>query len=515
MEDITISPPDPSLIDELSVTDYNVPSDIEEDSIVDEIPSVSDNSESDSETEWEIIENGTEKGKPQLVNQNGYSYVISRVRNETRYWVCSVRNKNMKCRATVTEKSGVLNVSNIDHCHQPVVGALALTKMKVAFKERAQAEPFSSTPLIVDDALDTHVNTSNPCELPNPKSLYRTANRVRQATRPNHPDNLKFDLNLDAIPDDFVQADIKVKGKRHLLIATSFMLSLLVTAKNWFVDGTFKVVRAPFTQLFSIHAFIRQGDNLKQIPLVYFLMSGKSTKDYEAIFKALLGLLAGENLGVKTVTLDFEAATWLALRNVFPSVCLRGCLFHWNQAIWRHLQHLGLVSSYTFCMKKDSAYKFCRRVMALPFLPAESIYPMFCSLKSTVRSGPYANLMEYIDQTWMKSSVWPIESWCVFKRTVRTNNDCEGWHRRLNNLAPGQSGLNLYFLIQILYRETRFINRQVRFVSEGKILRYQRCRYVRHQGVIVKAWEDFEAENLTLKELLRICARINGPVALN
>ena len=50
-----------------------------------------------------------------------------------------------------------------------------------------------------------------------------------------------------------------------------------------------------------------------------------------------------------------------------------------------------------------------------------------------------ANLMEYIDQTWMKSSVWPIESWCVFKRTVRTNNDCEGWHLRLNNLAPGQS----------------------------------------------------------------------------
>ena len=90
---------------------------------------------------------------------------------------------------------------------------------------------------------------------------------------------MKFDLNLDAIPDDFVQADIKVKGKRHLLIATSSMLKLLVTAKNWFVDGTFKVVRAPFTQLFPIYAFIRQGENLKQIPLVYFLMSGKSTKD--------------------------------------------------------------------------------------------------------------------------------------------------------------------------------------------------------------------------------------------
>ena len=60
----------------------------------------------------------------------------------------------MKCRATVTEKSGVLNISNIYHCHQRVVGALALTKIKVAFNEKAQAEPFSSTPLIVDDALD-------------------------------------------------------------------------------------------------------------------------------------------------------------------------------------------------------------------------------------------------------------------------------------------------------------------------------------------------------------------------
>ena len=384
-----------------------------------------------------------------------------------------------------------------------------MTKLKAAFKEKAQTDPFAMTPQIVDEAIDSHVSPTDPCDLPNPKSLYRTANRVRQATRPNHPTNLMFDLNLDAIPEDFVQADISVQGRRHFLLATTFMLSLLLSAKNWFVDGTFKVVRAPFVQLFSIHAFIRQGDNLKQIPLVYFLMSGKSSKDYEAIFTALLRLLPRRNLGVKTITLDFEAATWTALRKVLPSVSLRGCLFHWNQAIWRYIQQLGLVNSY---MKKNSAYKFCRRVMAFPFLPAESIYPMFCSLKASVPAGPYVALMTYIDQTWMKSSVWPIESWCVFKRTVRTNNDCEGWHRRLNNLAPGQAGLNMYFLIQILYRETRDVNRQVKLVSEGKVLRYQRKRYVRQHGVIAKAWEDFESDSITLKELLRICGRLNGPV---
>ena len=508
VEEATISPPDPSMIDKPVLREYNVQSDTEEDSILDDAPS--ENSDSDSDTNvWEVIEKGTERGKPKLVHSSGYSYVISRVRNDTRYWACSVRNSKVKCLVAVTEKCGVFSMSQSTHCHPPVAGASSLTKLKAAFKEKAQSDPFAAAPKLVDEAIDNHLNPTDPCDLPNPKSLYRTANRVRQATRPKHPENLKFDLNLDAIPEDFVQADISVRGKRHFLLATSFMLSLLVTAKNWFVDGTFKVVRAPFVQLFSIHAFVRQGDNLKQIPLVYFLMSGKSSADYEAIFTSLLRLLPRRNLAVKSITLDFEAATWTALRKVLPSVSLRGCLFHWNQAIWRHIQHLGLVSSY---MKKDSAYKFCRRVMALPFLPAESIYPMFSSLRSSVPPGPYVDLMSYIDQTWMKSSVWSIESWCVFKRSIRTNNDCEGWHRRLNNIAPGQAGLNMYFLFQILFTEARGVNRQVKFVSEGKILRYQRNKYARHQGLIIKAWEDFESDTISQKELLRICGRLNGPI---
>ena len=128
--------------------------------------------------------------------------------------------------------------------------------------------------------------------------LYYTLTQIRR--RPNHPENFKFDLNLEAIPVDFVHADISVKGNRHFL-----MLSLLCRAKHLFVDGTFKVVRAPFVQLFSVHAFVHQGDTLKRIPLVYCLISGKSTRDYEAAFKALLKILSNPNIGVKTVAFGF------------------------------------------------------------------------------------------------------------------------------------------------------------------------------------------------------------------
>ena len=49
VDEPTISPPDPSMIEELIIADYNVPSDIEEDSLVEEVPHVNSDSESDSD----------------------------------------------------------------------------------------------------------------------------------------------------------------------------------------------------------------------------------------------------------------------------------------------------------------------------------------------------------------------------------------------------------------------------------------------------------------------------------
>jgi hypothetical protein len=60
---------------------------------------------------------------------------------------------------------------------------------------------------------------------------------------------------------------------RHVLFYTTFMLNLICKAKVWYLDATFKAVQKPFTQLFSIHGFVLQGECMKQVPLCYAIMS--------------------------------------------------------------------------------------------------------------------------------------------------------------------------------------------------------------------------------------------------
>ena len=78
------------------------------------------------------------------------------------------------------------------------------------------------------------------------------------------------------------------------MFASQEQLQLLAKASNWYVDGAFEVVRWPFTQLFSIHAFMKCDGNVKQMPLLFVLMLGKRRKDYRQIFSKLKEILDGQ-----------------------------------------------------------------------------------------------------------------------------------------------------------------------------------------------------------------------------
>ncbi len=146
----------------------------------------------------------------------------------------------------------------------------------------------------------------------------------------------------------------------------------------------------------------------------------------------------------------------------------------------------------------------------LPYLPHEQIPATFRRLKEQASDPKLEALMEYMDSTWMSSSVWPVKSWSVFMLPTRTNNDVEGWHRRLNGRA-GRGQLQLYVLLPLLFQEAKLVELQIKLVSENKYKRAQRKRYRQLTGKLFRLWDQYREGEKTVSELLRAITKFNGP----
>jgi hypothetical protein len=78
-------------------------------------------------------------------------------------------------------------------------------------------------------------------------------------------------------------------------------------------------------------------------------------------------------------------------------------------------------------------------IKSFPYLPAPHIIPAFQMLIQSVDDPVLMKLVDYVRKTWINSTVYQITSWCVIGQPIRTNNDVEGWHRRLNKKACDQT----------------------------------------------------------------------------
>jgi len=106
------------------------------------------------------------------------------------------------------------------------------------------------------------------------------------------------------------------------------------------MDGTFKSSPKIFLQLYTIHFIYFDV----VFPGMYALLPNKSETTYNRMIDLLIAKAnsLGKCLLPTTFQIDFEITMFNAIKNKYPDAQIRGCFFHYTQAIYKKVVDVGL-----------------------------------------------------------------------------------------------------------------------------------------------------------------------------
>ena len=170
--------------------------------------------------------------------------------------------------------------------------------------------------------------SSDPNELVVPEHLRVTATPIS----PEHPDNsfLIFDSNEDG----------EDESSRVMIFASADMRFKASIATELFADGTYRIVPRGFATLYTIHSVI---DGVPY-PVFFCLTQNEREDTIMRVLSVVKRYLMKFDTSCVVHT-DCQRSAINAFRQTF-GCCVKVCLFHINQALWRFVSKVGLASAY-------------------------------------------------------------------------------------------------------------------------------------------------------------------------
>jgi hypothetical protein len=109
--------------------------------------------------------------------------------------------------------------------------------------------------------------------------------------------------------------------------------------------------------------------NGEMYPCIFIFLKNKSQRVYERMIDEI-----NKNIdGIKSPTWilsDFEKAVMLAFKNKYPNSTIKGCFFHFSQALMKNIQDKGLITSYR---TNEYVNKSLNLFKGLAFLPLQMV----------------------------------------------------------------------------------------------------------------------------------------------
>jgi len=135
--------------------------------------------------------------------------------------------------------------------------------------------------------------------------------------------------------------------------------------------------------------------------LIYCLLPNLQFPTYQTLLQILKhkAIQISHVFSPKTIQIDFEMAVIKAIEEELPYTEIKGCFFHYAQAIWRKIKNIGLCSLF----KSDSGVRrWARKCISLPLFPPEYIEEAWLILHAEAPNYPQiTTLLNYILETWV------------------------------------------------------------------------------------------------------------------
>ena len=236
----------------------------------------------------------------------------------------------------------------------------------------------------------------------------------------------------------------KNREEKFIIYTTIFQLNKLAASDLIFIDATFRTSPKHYYQMLNILCKDRESNS--NIPVVHIPMSHKTSFLYDKVFDSINKIsndLSIEiNLDKKTCITDFELSLRKVLREKYGGIKLRGCFFHYVKALWSKAKKLGL------CTKKNlprtKLIIFTLKILTLQSwdYQKKNLDEIKKYINGFEDNKAFQKFITYYEKNWFNNEFIRFEI-CYDKNIkIRTDNVCEGFHRKLNQRIQYQHPKN-------------------------------------------------------------------------